>query len=126
MVHHLSEEEYRKVVALLKTKKAAGRDDVLVEQLKNIGPKFHRWRLSMLNKYFMENKTPTIWRQSQFIVIRKPAIPKSYRTYPSCVRHANERMILYRIALTIDLHIIKEDASFRPGKSFTSQVLNIT
>ena len=38
MVSPFSEDEYRKGVAILKNNKAAGRDDVLVEQLKNLGP----------------------------------------------------------------------------------------
>ena len=42
MVYPFSEEEYRKGVAILKNNKASGRDDVLVEQLKNLGPKAHR------------------------------------------------------------------------------------
>ena len=50
MVYPFSEEEYRKGVAILKNNKASGRDDVLVEQLKNLGPKAHRWLLTMLNK----------------------------------------------------------------------------
>ena len=44
---------------ITKDNKAPGGDDVLVEQLKNIGPKA-RWLLAMLNKCFMENKIPTI------------------------------------------------------------------
>ena len=35
-------------------------------------------------------------------------------------------MILNIIAPTIKLHIIKAHAGFRPGKSFTSELLNIT
>ena len=61
-VYPFSEEEYRKIVAILKNNKASGRDDVLVEQLKNLGPKAHRWLLTMLNKCFMGNKIPTLWR----------------------------------------------------------------
>ena len=38
MVLPFSEDEYRKEVATLKNNKTAGRDDVLVEQLKNLGP----------------------------------------------------------------------------------------
>ena len=34
MAHPFSEEEYRKGIAALKNNRAAGRDDVLVEQLK--------------------------------------------------------------------------------------------
>ena len=83
MVYPLSEEEYRRGVALLKNNKAAGRDDVLVNQLRNIGPNAHRWPLTMLNKCFMENKIATLWKQSNIIVILKngkhSAIPKSYR-----------------------------------------------
>ena len=41
--------------------KASGRDDVLVEQIMNLGPKSHRWLPTMLNKCFMENKIPTLW-----------------------------------------------------------------
>ena len=43
MVSPFSEDEYRKGVATLKNNKAAGRDDVLVEQLKNLGPNAHKW-----------------------------------------------------------------------------------
>ena len=39
MVYPFSKEEYRKGVAILKNNKAAGRDDVLVEPLKNLCPK---------------------------------------------------------------------------------------
>ena len=44
---------------LLKKNKAAGRDNLLVEQLKHLGPKAHKWLLTMLNICFMENKIPT-------------------------------------------------------------------
>ena len=37
-----------------------------------------------------------------------------------------ERMILNRIAPTIEQHLIKEQASFRSGKSCTSQLLKLT
>ena len=40
-VFPLTEEEYKKGIATLKNKKAAGIDDVLVEQLKNLGPRAH-------------------------------------------------------------------------------------
>ena len=39
MVYAFSEEEYRNGVTIMNNNKASGRDDVLVEQLKNIGPK---------------------------------------------------------------------------------------
>ena len=57
-VYPFSEGEYK--VTALKNNKAAGRDDILVEQLKHIGPKAHKWLLTMLNICFMENKIPTV------------------------------------------------------------------
>ena len=39
MVYPFSEEKYRKGVAILKNNNTAGRDDVLMEQLNNLGPK---------------------------------------------------------------------------------------
>ena len=66
------------------------------------------------------------------IAILKPgndsAIPKSYRPiYLLCNTYKlYERMILNIIAPTIEQHLIKEQAGFRPGKSYTSQLLNLT
>ena len=37
-----------------------------------------------------------------------------------------ERMILNRIAPTMEQHLIKEQVGFRPGKSCTSPLLNLT
>ena len=37
-----------------------------------------------------------------------------------------ERLILNRIAPSVDRHLIKEQAGFRPGKSCCSQLLNLT
>ena len=48
-VYPFSEGEYNKGVAALKNNKASGRDDILVEQLKHLGPKGHKWLLTMLN-----------------------------------------------------------------------------
>ena len=90
MVYPFSKEEYRKGVAILKNNKASGRDDVLVEQLKNIGPKGHRWLLTILNKCFIENKIPTLWIQSKIIVLgRTLRFQKVTDLYPSCVIRTN-------------------------------------
>ena len=132
MVYPFSEEEYRNGVAILKNNKAYGRYDVLVEQLNNLDPKSHRWLLTMLNKCIMENKIPTLWRQFKIIPILKPgedsAIPKSFIPISLlCYTYKlYERMILNRIAPTIEQHLINEQAGFRPGKSCTSQLLNLT
>ena len=123
LVFLFTEEEYKKGIATLKNKKAAGIDDGLVEQLKNLGPRAHRWLYSMLNVCFTENRIPKVCRQSKIIAILKPgkdsAIPKSYRPI-SLLFHMYklyERLILNRIAPSVDRHLIKEQASFTPGKS---------
>ena len=115
-VYPFSEGEYNKGVAALKNNKATGRDDILVEQLNHLGPKAHKWLLTMLNICFMENKIPTIWRQSKIITILKPgkdsSIPKNYRPI-SLLCHTYklyERMILNRISPAIEQHLIKEQA----------------
>ena len=93
MVYPFSEEEYRRGIATLKNNKAAGIDDVLVEQLQILGPKTHKWLLAMLNNCFTQNKISTIWRKSKIIAILKPgkdsATSKSYRQYPFCATHTN-------------------------------------
>ena len=55
MVYPFSEEEYRKGVAILY--KVSVGDHVLLEQLKNLGPKVHKWLLTMLNKCFKDHNT---------------------------------------------------------------------
>ena len=83
LIYPFTEEEYRKGIATLKNNKAAGIADVLVEQLKHLGPRAHRWLNSMLNTCFTENKIPKVWGQSRIIAMLKPgkdsSIPKSYK-----------------------------------------------
>ena len=69
-VYPFSEGEYNKGVASLKNNKAAGRDDILVEQLKHLGLKAHKWLLTMPNICFMENKMLLLFAfQSMFISV---------------------------------------------------------
>ena len=73
---------------------------------------------------------PTIWRQSKIIAILKPmkyCDTLSHRPM-SLLCHTYKlykRWILYRIAPTIEEHIIKEQASFRHRMLCTSQLLNL-
>ena len=43
LVFAFTEEEYKRGIAILKNKKTAGIDNVLVEQLKKLGPRAYRW-----------------------------------------------------------------------------------
>ena len=132
MVSPFSENEYRKGGATLRNNKAAGRNDFLVEKLKNLGPNAHKWLHAMLNNCFIDNKIPTICKQSKIIAILKPgkdsAFPKSYRHISLLCQMYKlyERMILIRIAPTIEQYLIREQAGIRASKSCTSQLLNLT
>ena len=86
----------------------------------------------MLNVCFTENRIPKVWRQSKIIAILNPgkysAKPKSYRPI-SLLCHMYKlykSIILNRKAPSVDRHLIKEQAGFRPGKSCCSQLLNLT
>ena len=67
LVFPFTEEEYEEDISTLKNKKTSGIDDVLVDQLKNLGPRVHRWLHSMLIVCFTENRIHKVWRQSQII-----------------------------------------------------------
>ena len=60
LVYPFTKDEYREGIAILNNNKAAGIDDVLVEQLKHLGPRAHRWLHSMINTCFTENKIPKV------------------------------------------------------------------
>ena len=121
LVFAISEEEYRKGITALKNNKAASINDILVEQLKNLGPKAHKWLHTMLNRCFIENKIPKIWRQSKIIAILKPgmdsAIPKNYRPISLlCYTYKlYERLILNRVSPLLEQHLIKEQPVSAPG-----------
>ena len=112
----LTEEEYKKGIAKLKNKKVAGIDDVLVEQLNNLGPQAHRWLHSMLNVCFTENRIHKGWRHSKIIAILKPgkdlAIPNNYILISLICNMYKlyERLILNRITLIRKLYNFTEDS----------------
>jgi hypothetical protein len=127
-----TEDELYIGIQSLKNNKAAGIDNMLVEQIKHFGIKTRKWILDMLNECLKTNSMPKIWRQSRIIAILKPgkdaSVPKSYRPI-SLLCHLYklyERMILNKIAPTIERHLIDEQAGFRKGKSCTGQLLNVT
>ncbi|KAJ3608139.1 hypothetical protein NHX12_025189 [Muraenolepis orangiensis] len=75
---------------------------------------------------------PNIWKKAPIIALLKPgkdpSAPKNFRPI-SLLSHTYklfERLILNRIGTFVDEHLIPEQAGFHPGKSTTSQVLNLT
>ena len=77
-------------------------------------------------------KIPKIWRQAKVVALLKPgkdpSVAKSFRPiFLLCHTYKLfERLILNRIAEHVDAKHIPEQAGFRPGKSCTSQQLNLT
>ena len=132
LTHPFSEEEYKKGIAALKNNKAAGRDDVLVEQLKHLGQRPINGYIQCstlasqetrslrygdnprLSPYSSQGKTPRFRRTTDHISL----LCHRYKLY--------ERMILNRIAPVVEQRLIKEQTGFRTGKSCTSQLLNLT
>lgn len=124
--------ELEHAIKLMKTNKAAGPDDIRTEQVKNFGPMTIEWLVKLINKCTETMKFPKLWRKAQVVALLKPGKeptdPKNFRPV-SLLCHlykAFERMILERIASSIDENLIPEQAGFRPGKSCCSQVLNLT
>ena len=116
----------------LKNGKAAGLDEILTEEIKNFGPVTTQWVLSLLNACARTHRLPRLWRQARVVALLKPgkdpSSPKSFRPI-SLLCHLYklyERLILNRLSPIIEHVLIPEQAGFRPGKSCTAQVLNLT
>ena len=116
----------------LKNGKAAGLDENLTGEIKNFGPVTMQWVLSLLNACARTHRLPRLWRQARVVALLKPgkdpSRPKSFRPI-SLLCHLYklyERLILNRLSPIIEHVRIPEQAGFRPGKSCTAQVLNLT
>ena len=89
---------------------------------------------NMLHRMLRRVKAPLprLWRQTRVVALLKPgkdpSSPKSFRPI-SLLCHLYklyERLILNRLSPIIEHVRIPEQAGFRPGKSCTAQVLNLT
>ena len=111
---------------------AAGRDDVLVEQLKHLGQRPINGNIQCSTYASQETGSSRYGdnpRLSPYLI--KPGrlrdseelqtIPLLCHTYK-----LYKRMLLNRIAPVVKQRLIKEQAGFRTGKSCTSQLLNLT
>ena len=128
----LTMEELSKGISSLKPGKAIGLDKISTEQLMNFGPAAKKWLLELFNYCLSTHKLPKIWKKAHVMALLKPgkgpSIPKNFRPI-SILCHSYklfERLILNRIGPVVDDILIPEQAGFRPGKSTTSHVLNLT
>lgn len=127
-----SDKELTRGIQAMKNGKAAGLDDMCVEQIKNFGPGARIWILELFNQCRDIYKIPKLWSKAKVIALLKPGkdpdSPQSYRPI-SLLCHLfklYERLILHRITSAVDQKLIPQQAGFRPGKSCTSQILNLT
>lgn len=67
-----SDEEVYNALKSVKNGKAAGKDEILPEFLKNLGPRSIRWIAKLANKIVNTNTLPKIWRETKVIAILKP------------------------------------------------------
>ena len=125
-------EELEAGISTLKSGKAIGLDNIATEQIKNFGPVARKWLLALYNNCLTTRKLPNIRKKANVTALLKPgkdpSLPKNYRLI-SLLSHTYklfECLILTRVNPVVDEHLIPEQAGFRPGKSTTSQVLNLT
>ena len=114
-------------IRVLNNGKAPGLDDIQTELIKQFG---HKARF--FNNCTATKRIPKLWRQAKVVALLKPgkdpSVAKSFRPI-SLLCHTYklfERLILNRLAGHVDAKLIPEQAGFRPGKSCTSQLLNLT
>ena len=126
-------EELETAISSLKPGKAIGLDYIATEQIKYFGPEVKKWLLELYNHCLTVHKLPKIWKKAHVIALLKPGKnpinPNNLQAYLASQPHLYklfERLILNRIMSTIDEQLIPEQAGFRPGKSTTSQILNLT
>ena len=117
-----SEEEYRGSIATLKNNKAARIDDVLVEQLKNIGPKTPKHLLSNRRFYVKLNKERSRWRK------QKNGLPQGSVLASTLFNiYTNDQPIHYRPSSLIyadDLCITAQYQSFKQIKKTIEEALD--
>jgi len=125
--------ELEDVIDNLNNGKAAGLDDMFLEQIKHFGRTTKIWLLNLFNSIRVSLKIPKIWRKAKVIALlkpgKKPDMPSNYLPVSLLCHTYNklyERIFLNRLNPTIDDKFIKEQAGFRPGNSCTGQVLNLT
>ena len=127
-----TKKELEDAMALLKTGKAAGLDNITTEMIQHFGTKTRTWLLAFLNKCAQTSTIPRAWRRAKVAALLKPGKDpnhkKSYRPISLlCILYKlYERMILARISQSVEEQLTPDQAGFRPGRSCCDQLLNLT
>ena len=112
----------------MKNGKAAGLDEMLTEEIKNFGP------VTMQSAQRLRDNTPLTETMETSTsccpseTCKWPIESENFRPIPLLCHlyKMYERLIQNRLSPIIEHVLIQEQAGFRPGKSFTAQVLNLT
>ncbi len=126
-----TEKDLGTAISQFKHGKASGIDGY-PEMVTHLGPNAKGWLLSLVNNCPSSSKVPKIWKKARVVALLKPGkdptSPKSDRPISLlCILYKlYERMLLSRICETVEEHLSADQAGFRPGRSFCSQVLNLT
>ena len=117
-------------IRVLKNGKAPGLDDIQTELIKQT--QGTRLATSLFNNCTETKEIPKLCRQAKVVALLKPgkdpSVAKSFQpiTLLCHTYKLFEQLILNRIAEHVDAKLIPEQTGFRPGKSCTSQLLNLT
>jgi len=116
----------------MKEGKAPGIDEIHTEIMKHFGNNTQEWLLKFFNECRLTAKIPKQWLKAKVIALLKPGkLPNELKNFRpiSLLCHLYklyERLILKRINPIIEENLIENQAEFQPGKSCTSQILNLT
>ena len=126
-----SEEEVRKTLLSMATKKAPGPDGIKTEVLQKIQHKLIPYLTQLFNECLRQGKFPREWKMSTLVILKKgedksPEIPKSYR--PICLINSMgklfEKVLIERLTAHRTQRGINEcQYGFRKGKS-TEDAIN--
>lgn len=89
----IEREEMETAIHYMKNGKAAGLDDIYVEQIIFWGDLAKQWLLSLFSVRVTSNCIPKIWRKAQIIAFlkpeKKPNEPRNFIQFPSFVILSN-------------------------------------
>lgn len=105
----------------IKNGKAAGVDDLTVEQLKHLGPVAMSWLLAFFNACLETKNIPKLWRRTKIIALPKPG---SLLMSPKTTKKYRCYALLINCLKAVEPKLIPEQAGCKPGKS-TSDLLII-
>nr|KAG5710959.1 hypothetical protein BaRGS_013693 [Batillaria attramentaria] len=131
MMSPLTEMELNAAIAKLKTKKAPGKDGILSDMLKHLGPRATQKLLLILNQSWTTGKCPDSWREAVIVPVLKKQKDKtkktSYRPISllSCLGKLMERIVNARLLKHLEENNLLNNtqSAFRKNRSTEDQLV---